>query len=65
MAFQTDYRLMQVNRLAVCSEREREHSVIFSTFIKLSFVFKTFVLSIFERPLKTGLLYLPAYSCSN
>ena len=27
---------------------------ILSTFIKLPFVFKTFVLSIFERPLKTG-----------
>ena len=31
-----------------------EHSAILSTFIKLSFVFKTFVLSIFEWPLKTG-----------
>ena len=30
------------------------HSAILSTFIKLPFVFKTFVLSIFERPLKTG-----------
>ena len=35
----------------------REHSAIILTFIKLSFVFKTFVLSIFEWPLKTGLLY--------
>ena len=32
----------------------REHSAILSTFIKLPFVFKTFVLSIFEQPLKTG-----------
>ena len=32
----------------------RDHSTIFSTFIKLQFVFKTFVLSIFEWPLKTG-----------
>ena len=32
----------------------REHSAIFSTFIKLPFVFKTFILSIFEWPLKTG-----------
>ena len=31
-----------------------EHSAILSTFIKLPFVFKTFVLSIFEWPLKTG-----------
>ena len=32
----------------------REHSEILSTFINRSFVFKTFVLSIFEWPLKTG-----------
>ena len=32
----------------------QEHSAILSTFIKLLFVFKTFVLSIFEWPLKTG-----------
>ena len=31
-----------------------EHSAILSTFIKLQFAFKTFVLSIFEWPLKTG-----------
>ena len=31
-----------------------EHSAILSTFIKLSFANKTFVLSIFEWPLKTG-----------
>ena len=31
----------------------REHFAILLTFIKLSFVFKTFVLSIFEWPLKT------------
>ena len=34
---------------------QREHSAILSTFIKLPFVFNTFVLSIFEWPLKTGL----------
>ena len=32
----------------------REHSAILSTFIKLPFIFKAFVLSIFEWPLKTG-----------
>ena len=32
----------------------REHSAILWTFIKLPFVFKTFVLPIFEWPLKTG-----------
>ena len=31
-----------------------EHSAILSTFIMLPFVIKTFVLSIFEWPLKTG-----------
>ena len=44
LVFKTDYRLMQVKSI----------SAIFSTFIKLPFVFKTFVLSIFEWPLKTG-----------
>ena len=32
-----------------------EHSAILSTFIKLPSAIKTFVLSIFEWPLKTGL----------
>ena len=32
----------------------REHSTRLSTFIKLPFVFKTFVLSIFDLLLKTG-----------
>ena len=31
-----------------------EHSAILSTFIKLPFVIKIFVLSIFDWPLKTG-----------
>ena len=39
--------------IAICSSKvlqnaPREHSVIFSTFIKLPFVFRVFVLSIFE-----------------
>ena len=33
-----------------------DHSAILSTFIKLPFAIKTFVLSIFEWPLYTGLL---------
>ena len=33
---------------------QREHSAILSSFIKLPFVFKVFVLFIFEWPLKTG-----------
>ena len=34
---------------------QEEHSAILSTFVKLPFVIKIFVLSIFEWPLKTGL----------
>ena len=41
-------------RSKVLQNAPREHSAIISTCIKLSFVFKTFVLSIFEWPLKTG-----------
>ena len=35
-----------------------KHSAILSTFIKLPFVIKIFVLSIFEWPLKTGFTIL-------
>ena len=52
MVFNTDYRVMQVKSIAECSKRE--HSAIFSTFIKLPFSIKTFVLSIFKRLLDTG-----------
>ena len=38
---------------------QEEHSAIRSTFIKLPFGIKIFFLSIFEWPLKTGLLYFP------
>ena len=37
-----------------CKMLQGEHSAILSTFMKLPFVFKTFVLSILEWPLKTG-----------
>ena len=37
-----------------CRMLQWEHSAILSTFIKLPFVIKTCVLSIFELPLKTG-----------
>ena len=39
-----------------------EHSAILSSFIKLSFVMKIFVLSIFEWPLKTGFTVLSSGS---
>ena len=38
----------------VLQNAPREHSAILSTFIKLPFVFKTFVLSIFEQSLTAG-----------
>ena len=38
-----------------CRMLQGEHSAILSTFIKLPFVIKTFVLSIFDWPFKTGL----------
>ena len=37
-----------------CRMLQKEHSTILLTFIKLSFVMKIYVLSIFERPFKTG-----------
>ena len=42
---------MQVKRIAECS---LEHSAILLSCIKLPFIIKIFVLSIFEWPLKTG-----------
>ena len=42
------------SRSKVLQNAPREHSAILLTCIKLPFVFKTFFLSIFEWPLKTG-----------
>ena len=50
----------QTNKLSLnagekhCRMLQGEHSAILSTLIKLPFVIKTFVLSFFELPLKTG-----------
>ena len=41
-------------RSKYCRMLQGEHSAILLTFIKLPFVMKIFVLSIFEWPLKTG-----------
>ena len=49
LVFKTNYRLMQVKRIAKCS---MEQSAILLTFINLPFVI--FVLSIFEWPFYTG-----------
>ena len=50
LVFKTDYPLMQVKSIA--------ESAILSTFIKLLFVIKICVLSIFEWQLKTGFTVL-------
>ena len=44
-----------------CRMLQREHSAILLTLIKLPFVIKVFVLSIFEWPLKTGFTVDDAY----
>ena len=44
---------MQVKSIAECSKGSILQ--IFSTFIKLTFIMKTFVLSIFEWPFYTGI----------
>ena len=56
LVFKSNYRLMQVKSIAECYNGE--HSAILSTFIKLPFVIKTFVLSIFERQFYTGITVL-------
>ena len=53
MVFKTDYCLIQVKSIGECSKRAWDHSAILSN-TKLPFYLKTFVLSIFEWPLKTG-----------
>ena len=54
MVFKTDYPLLQV----------KSDSAILSSFIKLSFVIKIIVLSIFEWPLKTCFtVYTGRFEC--
>ena len=45
-----------------CRMLQEEHSAILSTFIKLPFVIKIFVLSIFEWPFYTGLTVKSSWS---
>ena len=47
---------MQVK--SICKILQGDYSAILLTFIKLPFAIKTFVLSIFEWPLKTGFTVL-------
>ena len=49
LVFKTNYPLMQIKSIA-----ESEHFAILSTFIKLPFCHKIFVLSICEWPFYTG-----------
>ena len=53
LVVKTNYRLMQGKSIAECSP-----SAILSTFIKLPFVIKIFILSIFEWPFYTGFTVL-------
>ena len=55
MVFNTNYCSVKVKSIAECSKGPLEHSAILSTFIKLPFAIKIFVLSIYEKPVKTGL----------
>ena len=55
LVFKTYDRLMQVKNIGECSKRE--HSAILLTFIKLSFVIKIFILSIFDLCFTQVLLY--------
>ena len=57
LVFKTNYHLMQVKSISECSKGE--HSAILLTFIKLSFVIKIFVLSIFEGLFYTGFTVVP------
>ena len=50
--FNTNYGLNAGQKK--CRMLQGEHSAILSTFIKLPYTIKTFVLSIFKWPLKTG-----------
>ena len=50
VVFKTNYRLMQVKSIAECYKGGILQSAILLTFIKLPFVIKIFVLSIFEWP---------------
>ena len=44
-----------------CRMLQGEHSAILLTFIKLPFVIKIFILSIFEWPLKTVFIFISFY----
>ena len=48
------YQLSLNSGQKYCRMLQGEHSAILLTFIKLPFFIKTFVLSIFKWPLKTG-----------
>ena len=58
IAFQKYCRVLPLEHSDACQKYCRmlplEHSAIFLTCIKLPFVIKIFVFSIFERPLNTG-----------
>ena len=62
LVFKTNYRLKQGQKISLNAGQKncRMHSAILSTFIKLPFVIKSFVLSIFEWLFYTGFT-VPTY----
>ena len=61
MVFKTNYLKDQLSLNAgqkYCRMHQGEHAAILSSFIKLPFVIKIFVLSIFEWPFHTGFTVL-------
>ena len=60
VGFNTDYLLNAGQKY--CRMLQGEHSAILSTFIKLPYSIKTFVLSIFKWPIKTGFTVQNYYS---
>ena len=57
------YQLLLNASQKYCRMLQGEHSAILSTFIKLPYVIKIFVLSIFEWPFTQILLYPPSIRC--
>ena len=58
LVFMSNCRLMQVKSMFCLHILQREHSAILSTFIKLPFAIKTFVLSILSGRFTKILLHL-------
>ena len=58
----TNYRLIKGKSIAECSKGRIQISALCLTFVKLPFVIKIFVLSVFQWPFYTGLSFT-VYFC--